>query len=304
MPLRKSTQRKKKRVNSRRRIKRKNIYKGGNKKKLGIIISGRITSYEHSISYINSIFNNPKYECKMFCSLNIESTNPYIDKFCNIFGVTAEQLNIERINIPQSFVDMNKEKCKDTPVGDSPPPTQFDGCYSIYSMFYNQNKAFKLLEKYKEKHSYNFDIVLVFRADINPSNKENPPVFPIYDYIFPNTVYIPRISNTDTKIDAKKDSSNCYTNGISTISAYGDFNTMKKYCSLIENITSLDHVEIMLLNHLNNMNLKISRFIHEITNNPERKKIKIDGTPVDATEPGKLNILNHLNSIKKIDKSM
>jgi hypothetical protein len=284
LPRRKTkNKRSKKRGSIRQRIKRRksNSLQGGDgKKKLGIIISGRIISYEHSMDYLSSIFNNPNYECIMFCSLNIKSTNSYIDKFCNAFGIGDDQLNIEQTQVPQSFVDMNTEKCKDTPIGNSPPPTKFDGCYSSYSMFYHQNKAFNLLEQFKNKNTYNFDTVLVFRADINPSDRAIRPIFPILTDIDSNTVYIPRINNQNTSIDQTKNSSNCYVNGISTISAYGDFDTMKKYCSLIENIQAVDHVEIMLLQHLINMNLNIVRFIHETTNNPERKKIKNDGTPI------------------------
>jgi len=206
--------------------------------------------------------------------LNLPKTNEYIQEFCKIFEVSDEQINIEPVKIPQSYVDMNKDFCLRTPVGDKAPPTEFDPCYSTYSMYYNQNKAFDLVETYMNKHSMNFDIAIVFRADLNPANN-NSKVFPVNDIIKPNTVYIPRIDGEST-IDLLKVTSNWYPDGITTIAAYGNFDTMKKYCSLIKNTKIVDAAEKMLLTHLKNMKLDIERFVHEILSNPQRKDAKYD----------------------------
>ena len=249
-------------------------YRGGGKKNVALILYGRVNSYEHSLEYLNSIYRNPNFNCKVFCSLNLPKTNKYIQDFCKTFEVADEQLNIESIKIPQSYVDMNENFCGNTPVGDKAPPNKFDGCYSTYSMYYNQNRAFNLVETYMSKYNMNFDVVIVFRADMNPSNN-NPKVFPVNDIIKANTVYIPRIDGERT-INSSKNTSNCYSHGITTLAAYGNFDTMKKYCSLIKNLTMVDAPEKMLLSHLKEMKLDIERFVHEITNNPQRKDPKYD----------------------------
>lgn len=238
------------------------IYKGGNKKNVALIFHGRVNSYEFSMEYLNSIFRNPKFNCKAFVSLNLEKTNDYIKEFCNIFEIGTEQLNIEATVLPQSYIDMNKELCGE------------GACYFSYSMFYHQNKAFDLLEQYKNKHNINFDIVIVLRADLNRSNNA-PNIFLINDNIKTNTVYIPHKNDLDKPINSKVNtSSNYYSDGITTLLAYGDFDTMKKYCSLIKNLTSVTHAEIMLLNHIKNMNIHIERYTDELRVNPSRRNSK------------------------------
>lgn len=236
-----------------------NKYKGGNKKNLAIILYGRINSYEYSIEYFNSLYKNPNFNCKVFCSLNLKNTNEYIEKFCDLYDIGNEQINIEHTVLPNEYIDLNPDGCS----------KRIFPCYNTYSLFYHQNKGFGLLEKYSKNNNIKYDIVLVFRVDVNPSD-QNTKVFPIKNIIKPNTLYVPRISNRNTSINIRKNTSNCYTNGITTFNTYGDFNTMKKYCNLINNIRKIDHPEIMLLNYLNTLNLNFERFVHEITKNPQR----------------------------------
>jgi hypothetical protein len=265
-------QRKRSRKKYRRNRQKNTVLKGGNKPHLGIIIHGRISSYEKSIDYVNSVFNNPKYETKVFCSLNNPSKDAYIDTFLKRFNIDSEQVNIESTPDAQWFIDANPEFCKDARRYEGLVETSamFNRCKTMHSMFYHQNKAFKLLETYKEKHKYPFDIILVFRTDVHPSNTSLPPMYPIVEGIRPNTVYIPGIDISNTKINSTKDSSNSHANGINTISAYGDFDSMKKYCNLIQSLSQPDHAEIILLKHIKNMNLEIQRFTHEVTKNKER----------------------------------
>ena len=147
-------------------------HRGGNKKNIALIFYGRVSSYESSIEYLNSIFRNPAFNCKVFCSLNLKKTNNYIKELCNIFEIGDEQINIEPTVLAQNYIDMNKELCKDISYS----------CYSSYSSFYHQNKAFNLVEQYKNKNNINFEVVIVLRADLNPSNNA-PKVFLINDNI-------------------------------------------------------------------------------------------------------------------------
>ena len=234
-------------------------YRGGNKKNLAIILYGRINSYEYSVDYFNSVYKNPNFNCKVFCSLNLNEKNDYIENFCKLYNVGSEQINIEHTLLSKEFTDLNSNGCSR---GIYP-------CYNTYSLLYHENKAFELLEKYSKNNNVNYDIVLVFRVDVHPSDP-NIKVFPIENNIKPNTLYIPRITNKNTTVNSTKHTSNCYADGITTFNTYGDFNTMKKYCNAIKHITKINHVEIMLLNYLKTLNLNIVRFVHEITKNPER----------------------------------
>lgn len=233
--------------------------RGGNKKNLAIILYGRINSYEHSIDYFNSLYKNPKFNCKVFVSLNLKRKTQYIENFCNLFDIGSEQINIEDTVLPSDFTDLNANGCSE---GHFP-------CYSIYSSHYHQHKAFELLETYSINNNIKYDIVVVFRVDVHPSDP-NIKVFPIKSDIKPNTLYIPRVSNKNNRVTHGKNTSNFYINGITTFNTYGDFNTMKKYCNLINHITKIDHPEIMILNYLKRINVKIERFVHELTKNPQR----------------------------------
>jgi len=238
-------------------------YRGGNKKNLAIILYGRINSYEYSIDYFNSLYKNPNFNCKIFCSLNLKKKTPYIEKLCELFDIGDEQINIEPTIVPKKFTDLNADACNTFTIP----------CYSIYSSHYHQNKAFKLIEAYSKNHNIKYDIVIVFRIDTHPSNDESK-IFPIENNIEPNTVYIPRINNKNTSINETKNISDCYNNGISTFHTYGDFDTMKKYCNLINNITRIDPPEIVVLDYLKKNNINIKRFVHEITKNPQRGNSK------------------------------
>jgi len=260
--------------NTRRNLRKQGKYhkiRGGNKKNLALILYGRIASYEHSLDYLDSIFKHPNFNCKVFLSLNSTKSSPYIEDFRKRFEVTDEQFNVEPTIIPQSYIDLrNKGKpCAITEglVNNPAPPKETmnpnDGCYSAYSVIYHQNRAFNLLKKYRDKHAINFDIVLVFRADMKSSSKEP---FPIND-VEENTIYVPEGTN---------DVKDYYPDGITTLAAYGNYNTMEKYCNVINNIVMGVEVERMLLSSLKSMNINIKRFPHELVLNPERRDPKYE----------------------------
>lgn len=245
---------------------------GTHTKNLAILFYGRISSYEHSLEYINSIYKNPRFKCVVFCSLNLKNKSQYVKDFCREFKITDEQINIEPTRFPAAYKDNlhNITFCE--------RPTS---CLNTYSMYYHQNKAFRLMEKYEKHHSTAFDVVVMFRPDMNA--KDAPNVFPIEDTIAPNTIYVPRpIGATEIGPNGltpeeceKQHGSDFYSNGLTTLAAYGNSESMKKYSSLIEQgNTELDHPEVLLFEHVQNMDLKLHRFDHNIAINPERKDTK------------------------------
>lgn len=264
----KSMKRKKSMKHKKRRLSKRK-YRGGNKKNIALIFYGRITSYEHSLEYLDSIFKHPNFNCKVFLSLNASKTSPYVEDFRKRFQITEEQFNVEKTLVPQSYIDLrNKGKpCPHTEglVNNPTPPKETmnhsDGCYAAYSLLYHQNRAFNLVKKYSDKHAIHFDIVVVFRADLkSPSNQP----FPI-NSIEENTLYVPEGTM------CVKDH---YSDGITTLAAYGDYKTMEKYCNVVNNLVIGSDIERMLLSSLKSMNIRIIRFPHEIVLNPERRDPK------------------------------
>lgn len=241
-------------------------------KHLAILFYGRISSYEHSLEYINSIYKNPRFNCVVFCSLNLKNKSQYITDFCKEFNIADEQINIEPTEYPAAYKDNvhNKTFCE--------TPTS---CINTYSMYYHQHKAFKLMEGYEKRHSTAFDIVVMFRPDMNA--KDAPNVFPIEETIAPNTIYVPRpVGATEIGPNGltpeeceEQHGSDFYRNGLTTLAAYGNKEAMKKYTSLIEQGNpELDHPEVLLFEHVEKMGLKLHRFDHNIVLNPERKDAK------------------------------
>lgn len=258
---------KKHRHGSRSKTRRANL------QEVAILFYGRVSSYEHSLEYINSIYKNPRFKCVVFCSLNLKEKSPYIAKFCKEFDIADEQINIEPTELPALYTEdkTSKTYCD----------REHTNCYNVYSMFYHQGKAFKLMETYEKRHKMDFDTVVVLRADMNAKKKPN--AFPILNTIRPNTIYIPKASKS-TYINsnglssnglAKEHASNYYKSGITTLAAYGDTKAMKKYTSLIQHLNSaLGDPETMLFKHLKDMGLSIKRFTHSINLNPERNNSK------------------------------
>jgi len=238
-----------------------NKQSGGKKKNLALIFYGRVNAYEHSLDHLNTIFHNPKFNCKVFCSLNLKKSNEYIEGFRKQFDIGDEQIHIEKTEVPEWYTNLSPEFCKNTPT--DAPVSEVIPCYSSYSTIYHMYQSFRLVEKYRQKHDIDFDIVFVYRTDLLPVEKEYP-IGEVED----NTIYIPK--------DDKKNGSNFYPDGITSLAAYGNYSVMKKFCSLVKNVKSVNHIEIMLLEYLKRMKIKIERFVYHTIVNPERKNPKYD----------------------------
>ena len=124
-------------------------------------------------------------------------------------------------------------------------------------MFYHQNKAFKLVEEYQKTNHMMFDCILYYRADMNSTDT--------LELRMPlnNTVYLPNDRGYG---------------GFNDRMAYGDYETMKIYCSLIESFEGLCvtdqqiNPESMLRTHLSNNNVNVigvpyNTDLHDARNN-------------------------------------
>jgi hypothetical protein len=120
-------------------------------------------------------------------------------EFLKTFNLSEDQYNIEKTIVPEILYSFKKR-----------PETIIA---NTYSMFYHNKRCFDLIEKYYQK----FDIIIRFRADIH-----SPEVLPILN-IKPNTIYIPKGQDP-------------FEGTINDQVAYGDFNSIKIYCEVVNNI--------------------------------------------------------------------
>jgi hypothetical protein len=167
--------------------------------KVAILLSGRIKGYESVKKNLENIVNT--YHPVFFVSLNKKNKSPYIETFCKEYHITDDRLHLEIAKTPEYLKTL--KKAKETPV---------DG---TYSMFYNTHMAFKMLEKYQDTNRMQFDCILFYRADIDSTE--------MIHLVKPanRTIYIPTGDDYG---------------GLNGLVAYGDFNTMKVYCDLVNAI--------------------------------------------------------------------
>jgi hypothetical protein len=201
---------------------------------VAVFFSGRIyhPNYETKVSKIKSLF--AEYNTTFFLSINEiteEKQKNYVSHFIREMNIADDCINIQQVKIP-SYVYSYKKKDE----------TNF---FNTYSMFYHNKQCFKLIENYTRKNNISFDLVLKFRSDIN---YQEPIKF--IDTIHSNTVYIPQGYNFG---------------GINDQIAYGNMDSMSKYCDCIGELKSLCdetifHPETILHKFLTKGNLHICRF--------------------------------------------
>lgn len=211
---------------------------GNNQLKVALFFVGRIKGFEHTKQNLLNIKNS--FNPVTFISLNESSMTSEIDNFCNLFDIKNinEQVSLQKVSIPTT-------KRYKYIMADHPQ--------NIYSMFYNQKIAMKMIENYQNIHKIKFDCVIYYRADIisNTNLKINN--------IKPNTIYIPDGNDFG---------------GYNDRVAYGNFESMKKYSTtidLIEKTSTINHPETTLKMNLNELKLNIVRFLYPTELHPSRK---------------------------------
>jgi hypothetical protein len=209
--------------------------RGGSPKHVAILFAGRIKAYEHSAKNFKDLQN--KYNATVFCSMNKKIKSEYIKKFANLFNVKDEQLNLEPTVTPDWVKQLPKNK-----------ETSSE---NFYSTLYHKRKAFEMLTEYQKNHNMKFDCIIFMRADMDLTF--TPPLN--ISLVKHNTLYIP-----EPIYD---------WSGLNDQMAYGDYETMKKYCELIDHIEKLCkeqgllfHPETMMKKHVENSGLHLERFSH------------------------------------------
>jgi len=169
--------------------------------------------------------------------MNKKIKSDYIKNFAKIFDLKSGQLNLEATVTPDWVKELPKNKETKTE--------------NVYSTLYHKHKVFEMLTDYQKQHNIKFDCIIFMRADMD---LELTPELNI-SHIKDNTLYVPEpIYDWD---------------GLNDQMAYGDFKTMKKYCSLVNDIEKLCkeqgllfHPETMMKKHVENSGIHLERFSH------------------------------------------
>lgn len=206
------------------------INQTNNERKIAIFFSGRINRTQQTIETL--LFMKKKFKIEFFCSIN-DSRVDY--DFINLFDIKKSNYNFEKHVFPENLKIKNKR-----------PETNIN---NTMSMFYNWMKNFQLIENFQKKQNMLFDIIINYRSDILSSEFIN---FDKIENINFNTIYIPQGNDWG---------------GVNDQMAFGNFDSMKKYCEIYKNIQKYNdndnvifHPETLLKHHLKCSNVNIIRF--------------------------------------------
>lgn len=176
--------------------------------KCAILFCGRVKSFEKCLPSINKYIldelKNKNISFDSFLSHNSKNNLDNINEFNKIFNVKSYE-SIETYNIFDISI------YKDIPIDIA----KAGNIKSLY-MFYHLKKSFELMEEYMIDNKILYDIVLYMRADMIVKS----PII-ISNHIKLNSIFIPDIY---------------HWYGYNDQFAYGNLDTMKKYCEIIDNI--------------------------------------------------------------------
>lgn len=214
--------------------------------KIGLLFAGRIKTFEECYDSLkfNILEQLKEHEIDSFLSHNIINKNDDIKKFINLYNVKLyEETDMNDTSYYEKKIILNNNN---------------GARWTSILMYYNIYNAFNLMEKYSIENNIKYDIIIYLRADMI---FKTPLI--INRIIEENTVYIPNINDWA---------------GINDQFAYGNFETMKKYCSLYLNVedyynkTNIKfHTETYVKIHINEQNLNLVRFDLNYDLHPKRQ---------------------------------
>jgi hypothetical protein len=204
--------------------------------KVALYIGGRSKLYD---KHLYKLLQNQDID--VFASLN----EPYNEDFIKV---------IKPVSVNFEIYDQEKASY----ICEGAKEFETWSTYNVCSMFYNNQKAFELIEKYSLEKNIKYDVVIKFRPDIEVEN------LPDINKITPNTVYFPAWPvygkyNTNDQL------------------GFGNFQTMKIYSYVYDNMKEyvkkniLFHPETILGYHLQTFNIKIERINYHFSLDPNRK---------------------------------
>lgn len=201
--------------------------KNSKKLRVALFFSGRITAYEH-VAVLDDLYK--RYICTSFCSLNKTGTNPYLDTFFKKYNMGPSQIRFEKTAFPHWLQSIEKHPWT--------KPT------NVYSSLYHNKKAFELIEPYMKGNNVNFDVVMLFRTDID---SKKPLIFvkPVA-----KTVYIPEGFNgghPEGFLEHVKMTAEDY--GVNATLAYGTYKSMRVYATIVDRIQEMYNNHKVVIQH-------------------------------------------------------
>lgn len=210
--------------------------------KYALFFSGRITAYEDCLDHLIQFKNNN--DVTFFCSLNCAELSEYEHNFFKLLDIKPGQYQYSSTKAPTWIYTLNSYDLFTVP-------------YNAFSQISNNNICMNMIELYMKEKNVSFDCIIKYRADILTNRHLS------IQHLLPNTIYIPLGNDHE---------------GINDQIAYGDFNVMKKYASLIDNIQFFCteknvayHPESLLLFNLRYHNINIVRYLFEYDLHSKRK---------------------------------
>lgn len=217
--------------------------------KIAVFFPGRVNAYEHCIHEWRQV---DKSNFTFFAFLNEGCLTDYTKEFLDFFKMDEDQYSYESVEAPTWIFSLNTSN-------------KFVYPNLTYYQLYTVKKSYQLITEYQKKHNVKFDVVLKYRPDILSIDGKICCIIPPD----PDTLYIPM--NED------------HEGGINDQIAYGTYETMGKYCSILDNLRTLVqrncfHPESLVREMINYYNLKITRFFYPYTLHPGRlqKYVNID----------------------------
>jgi hypothetical protein len=192
-------------------------------KKCCILISGTSRLYDkYLINFINKVKETNNLEVvDVILSLNCEYIDQDIVKLLN-----PKKIYYAKVELPDKFLNVNKNSGTNL--------------LHTYSMYFNNYKAFKLLEEFQIENDFEYDYIIKYRSDLHSTDQ--------LKLLNEQGIFIP-VGNDHT--------------GINDQVAYGNFISMKKYCYMYEDLDNMIftlkiifHPETLLHHHLLNYNIK------------------------------------------------
>ncbi len=207
---------------------------------IALYISGRSRLFDKWL--VKQLQNNTENKIDVFCSFN----EPYNeDKHSKIMNeIKPVSINWEEYILPDKWVNISHKH-------ESTKPK------NMCSMFYNNKRAFQLIEEYSRSSGIKYDLVVKFRPDI--INNYLPNFLPINE----GELYTPEDHVFGWP-------------GINDMIALGSFNAMKIYSSMYDHIDEyinkgiLFHPETMLRHHIDSQGLINNTFKYKYELDKER----------------------------------
>jgi hypothetical protein len=204
-------------------------------KNIAIFLGGRLVSIRNDLGLSNLIRLKKIYNPTFFISLNKEVDDiTFTTTVRDSLNVTDDRFVSFYTQTPSEMFTFNKMPETNT--------------HNTYSQHKHNNECIKMIDNYQKKNNMKFDLIVKYRSDIDSVNGD---VIQL-DSPESNTCYIPEGAD--------------WRGGLNDQIAYGDFETMYKYCNLVNNIRNLCesgivfHPETLLLNHIQREGINIKRF--------------------------------------------